>query len=67
MKTYIFANTQYCWKHYVTYPYCQPVFPISADLFKYKNCWWYIEIVKIHIMVCQQKILATPSLTLCQT
>ena len=41
MKTYIFANTQYCGQHYVTYPYCQPVFPISADLFKYNNYWWY--------------------------
>jgi hypothetical protein len=30
-------NTQYCWKHYITYPYCQPVFPISAFIFKYKK------------------------------
>lgn len=67
MKTYIFANTQYCWQCYVTYPYCHPVFPISSDLFKYKNYWLYLEIVKIHIMEFQQKILGTPSLTLCQT
>jgi hypothetical protein len=32
IKTYIFANRQYCWQHYVTYPYCQPVFPISAAI-----------------------------------
>jgi hypothetical protein len=46
MKTYIFANTQYCWQRYVTYPYCQPVFPISFDLFKYKNYGGTLKLLK---------------------
>ena len=49
MKTYIFANAQYCWQHYVTYPYWQLVFQISADLntktiggtLKLLNFIWY--------------------------
>jgi len=31
------AHMEHCWKHYRTHPWCQPVFPISACLLKYKD------------------------------
>jgi len=53
---HIFANMQHCWQN-ITYPWCQPFFPISAFLFQYK--WWHTEIVKLHLLVSQQKSMRT--------
>jgi hypothetical protein len=33
----MFAHMEHCWKHHITHARCQPVFPISAFLLKYKD------------------------------
>jgi len=51
----MFANTQYCWQHYIIYPCCQPVFPISAFVFK------YLKIVLVAQLKRQISLLGTPA------
>jgi hypothetical protein len=43
---YIFADTQHCWKIYITNSGCNLTFPVSEFFFKYqkKNSISYIEI-----------------------
>jgi hypothetical protein len=36
-KGRMFVNMQHCWKHYITHPHCQRVFPVSAFYFDTKN------------------------------
>ena len=38
-KSHILVNRQHCWQNYITSIHCQPVFLISAFLFKYKKYW----------------------------
>jgi hypothetical protein len=33
-EAHIFDNMQHCLQHYITHPHHQPVFPVSAFLFK---------------------------------
>lgn len=61
--TSTFSNTQHCWQHYLTHPFCQPIRLSRFIFLNYRQKYLkYIEIVKFNLMTSQLKSMRTPVL-----
>jgi len=48
----MFTHMDHSFKHYITHPRCQPVFPISAILLKYKesdDTWKLLNFIERYV------------------
>lgn len=55
-KPHVSGNTYRSRRHYETDHRRHSALPVLDFLFKYKKKWWYVEIVKFHVVDASEKV-----------